>query len=109
MGGGFELALSCDIRICSDNAIFIQSEKGEKTLSFIGTKRLSKLIGSGKAKKYFLTNEKINAEEKIKIGLITNAYPQKGSLNKAKKLAENISKNEGALEIKEFYSIRKKI
>ena len=78
-------------------------------MSFIGAKKLSKLIGSGKVKKYFLTNEKINAEEALKIGLITNVYPQKESLNKAKKLAENISKNEGALEIKEFYSIRKKI
>ena len=78
-------------------------------MSFIGAKRLSKLIDSCKAKKYFLTNEKINSEEILKIGLITNVYPQKESLNKAKKLAENISKNEGALEIKEFYSIRKKI
>ena len=78
-------------------------------MSFIVAKRLSKLIGSDKAKKYFLTNEKINSEEILKIGLITNVYPQKESLNKAKKLAENISKNEGALEIKEFYSIRKKI
>ena len=52
-------------------------------MSFIGAKRLSKLIGSGKVKKYFLTNEKINAEEALKIGLITNVYPQKESLNKA--------------------------
>ena len=102
MGGGFELALSCDIRICSDNAIFIQSEKGEKTLSFIGTKRLSKLIGTGKAKKILLTNEKINAEEALKIGLVTDVFPQKELLNEAKKLAENIAKNEGACKLKNF-------
>ena len=77
MGGGFELALSCDIRICCENSLFIQSEKGGKTLSFIVAKRLSKLIGSGKAKKILLAIEKINVEEALKIGLITNSYPLK--------------------------------
>ena len=51
LGGGCEIAMSCDIRICSDNAIFGQPEVGLGiTPGFGGTQRLARLVGEGMAK-----------------------------------------------------------
>ena len=51
LGGGNELAMSCDIRICSDNAVFGQPEVGLGiTPGFGGTQRLARLVGMGMAK-----------------------------------------------------------
>ena len=94
LGGGCELSLSCDIRICSDNAIFGQPEVGLGIIpGFGGTQRLPRIIGAGMAKQMIFTGQNINAEEALRIGLVNAVYPQNELLNEAKKLALNIAKN----------------
>ena len=94
LGGGCEISMSCDIRICSDNAIFGQPEVGLGiTPGFGGTQRLAILVGMGMAKQMIYTAKNINAEEALRIGLVNAIYPQNELLNEAKKLAESIGKN----------------
>lgn len=64
LGGGNELAMSCDIRYCSENAIFGQPEVGLGiTPGFGGTQRLARLIGTGKAKEMVYAAVNIKADE----------------------------------------------
>ena len=94
LGGGCEISLSCDIRICSDNAIFGQPEVGLGiTPGFGGTQRLARTIGIGMAKQMIYTGQNIKAEEALRIGLVNAVYPQQELLNEAKKLASTIGKN----------------
>ena len=94
LGGGCEISLSCDIRICSDNAIFGQPEVGLGiTPGFGGTQRLSRTVGIGMAKQMIFTGQNIKADEALRIGLVNAVYPQKELINEAKKLALSISKN----------------
>ena len=94
LGGGCELSLSCDIRICSDNAIFGQPEVGLGiTPGFGGTQRLARIIGVGMAKQMIFTGQNINADEALRIGLVNAVYSQNELLNEAKKLALNIARN----------------
>ena len=94
LGGGCELSLSCDIRICSENAIFGQPEVGLGIIpGFGGTQRLARIIGESKAKKIIYTGQNIKADEALRIGLVNSIYPQKELLNEAKKLALAISNN----------------
>ena len=94
LGGGCELSLSCDIRICSDNAIFGQPEVGLGiTPGFGGTQRLARTIGVGMAKQMIFTGQNIKAEEAFKIGLVNAVYPKEELMNEAKKLALLIAKN----------------
>ena len=94
LGGGCEIAMSCDIRICSENAIFGQPEVGLGiTPGFGGTQRLARLVGEGMAKQMIFTAQTIKADEAFRIGLVNGVYPQKELLDKAKKMAENIGKN----------------
>ena len=94
LGGGCEISISCDIRICSDNAIFGQPEVGLGiTPGFGGTQRLARLVGMGMAKQMIYTAQNIKAEEALRIGLVNAIYPQNELLNEAKKLADLIGKN----------------
>ena len=94
LGGGCEIAMSCDIRICSDNAIFGQPEVGLGiTPGFGGTQRLARLVGMGMAKQMIYTAQNIKANEALRIGLVNAIYPQNELLNEAKKLASLIGKN----------------
>ena len=71
LGGGNELAMSCDIRICSDNALFGQPEVGLGiTPGFGGTQRLARLIGPGKAKEMVFASRNIKADEAYRVGLV---------------------------------------
>ena len=100
LGGGCELSMSCDIRICSENAIFGQPEVGLGIIpGFAGTQRLARLIGMGMAKEMIFTAQNIKAEKALRIGLVNAIYPQNELLNEAKKLALTIAKN-GANAIK---------
>ena len=93
LGGGCEISMSCDIRICSDNAIFGQPEVGLGiTPGFGGTQRLARLVGQGMAKQMIYTAKNIKADEALRIGLVNAVYPQSELLNEAKKLAETIAR-----------------
>ena len=86
--------MSCDIRICSDNAIFGQPEVGLGiTPGFGGTQRLARLVGMGMAKQMIFTAQNIKAQEALRIGLVNAVYPQNELLAEAKKLALSIAKN----------------
>ena len=71
LGGGCEIAMSCDIRICSDNAMFGQPEVGLGiTPGFGGTQRLARLVSPGMAKQLIYTARNIKAAEALRIGLV---------------------------------------
>ena len=95
LGGGNELALSCDIRICSENAVFGQPEAGLGiTPGFGGTQRLARVIGSvSKAKELLFTGRNIKAEEALRIGLVSAMYSQENLLEEALKMADRIAGN----------------
>ena len=94
LGGGNEIAMSCDIRICSDNAVFGQPEVGLGiTPGFGGTQRLARIIGVGKAKELVYTAFNIKADEAYRVGLVNAVYPQAELMDAAKKMAGKIAKN----------------
>lgn len=94
LGGGCELSMSCDIRICSDNAMFGQPEVGLGiTPGFGGTQRLARLVGLGMAKQMIFTARNIKADEAFRIGLVNAVYTQEELLPAAKKMAAGIAKN----------------
>ena len=94
LGGGCELSLSCDIRLCAENAIFGQPEVGLGiTPGFGGTQRLARVVGIGMAKQMIFTGKNIKADEALRIGLVNAIYPQNELINEARKLALIIAKN----------------
>lgn len=94
LGGGCELAMSCDIRICADTAVFGQPETGLGiTPGFGGTQRLARLVSPGMAKQLIYTAKNIKADEAYRIGLVNAVYPLEELMAQAEKLAETIAKN----------------
>ena len=94
LGGGCEISMSCDIRICSENAVFGQPEVGLGiTPGFGGTQRLARLVGAGMAKQLIYTARNIKAPEAFRIGLVNAVYPQEELLPVAEKMAAGIAKN----------------
>ena len=75
MGGGLDLALACDFRVCGANAIF--GHRGA-ALGLItgwgGTQRLTGLVGRAQALQIFTAAAKLNAEDALRIGLITKVH-----------------------------------
>ena len=94
LGGGCELAMSCDIRICSANAKFGQPEVGLGIIpGFSGTYRLPKLIGQGYAKEMIYTGKVIRADEALRIGLVNAVYEPAELMDKAMEMASMMLKN----------------
>ncbi len=94
LGGGCELCMACDIRICSENAVFGQPEVGLGiTPGFGGTQRLARHLGAGIANELTFTARKIDAAEALRIGLVNHVYPQDQLMEEAMKMAKVIAKN----------------
>lgn len=91
LGGGNELAMSCDIRIASANARFGLPETNLGILPGAGgTQRLSRLVGVGRAQEMILTGRIIDAEEALRIGLVTNVVPAEDLMETVTLTAEAI-------------------
>ena len=94
LGGGCELALSCDIRIASNRAKFGQPEVGLGIIpGFSGTYRLAKIVGMGAAKELIYTGRAIKADEALRIGLVNSVYEPEQLMDEARALAARIVKN----------------
>lgn len=92
LGGGCELAMSCDIRIGSEYAKFGMPEVGLGiTPGFGGTQRLARIVGMSTATELLLTGRTIDAQEALHIGLINHLYPADKMLDRAIELAEVIA------------------
>lgn len=94
LGGGCELAMSCDIRIASEKAKFGQPEVGLGiTPGFSGTQRLPRLVGVAKAKELILTADIIGAQEAEQYRLTNKTVAPEELMEEAKKMAKKIIKN----------------
>lgn len=94
LGGGCELAMACDIRICSSNARFGQPEVGLGIIpGFSGTYRLAKLVGMGMAKQLIYTGKPIKADEALRIGLVNAVCEPEQLMADAKAMAASIVAN----------------
>lgn len=94
LGGGCEISMACDIRICSENAVFGQPEVGLGiTPGFGGTQRLARTVGIGMAKQLIFTGRNIKAPEALRIGLVNAVYPAEELMPAAKKMASIIAGN----------------
>ena len=94
LGGGLELAMSCHMRIASDNA---KMGLPEVTLGVIpgygGTQRLAQLVGKGKAMELITSASMLTAAEAMQWGLVNHVVPQADLMPKALELAQKIAKN----------------
>ncbi|MFM9108264.1 MAG: enoyl-CoA hydratase/isomerase family protein [Chloroflexota bacterium] len=93
-GGGCELALACDLRICSENAVFGQPEvKLGIPPGWGGSQRLPRAVGPGMAAELILTGRNVRADEALRIGLVNAVHPLPDLLPKARELADAIAAN----------------
>jgi 3-hydroxypropionyl-coenzyme A dehydratase len=94
LGGGCELALSCDIRFASSNA---QLGQPEVTLGICpgwgGTQRLLRIVGPARAKDLIFSGRKIMAEEALSMGLVNKIFPSESLLSETRAYAKVLSKN----------------
>lgn len=94
LGGGCELAMACDIRLASENAVFGLPEVSLGVIpGYGGTQRLARLVGEGRAKELAFTAGTINADEAYRIGLVNHVYPPAELMDQARKLAKKIMNN----------------
>lgn len=92
LGGGLELAMSCDMRICSDKAKVGQPEINLGIIpGYGGTQRLARLIGKPRAKELILTGDTINAQEAFELGLVDKIVPAGDAVRVAVSLAAKIA------------------
>jgi enoyl-CoA hydratase/carnithine racemase len=81
LGGGMEVALACDIRIASPDALFGLPETGLGLIPGAGgTQRLPRIVGLGRALDLMLTGDRVDAAEAYRIGLITRMAAERATL-----------------------------
>ena len=91
LGGGLELAMSCDLRIASDRSKLGQPEINIGIIPGAGgTQRLTRLIGEGRAMEMILTGRMITAEEAFRYGIINFVYDSDDLMDEAMEIANTI-------------------
>ena len=94
LGGGCELAMSCDIILASEKAKFGQPEVGLGiTPGFSGTQRLPRRVGIAKAKELIFSGRMVKADEAERIGLVSAVYAPEALLDGAMEMARSFAKN----------------
>lgn len=92
IGGGCELAMCCDIRLASEQAVFAQTEVSLGiTPGFGGTQRLPRIIGNSRAAEMIFTGRFIDAYTARDWGLVNEVYPQEELMPKAMEMARKIA------------------
>jgi len=92
LGGGLELALSCDLRIAGESAKLGAPEVNYGLMpAYGGTQRLPRLIGASKAKELIFTGGMISAAEALRVGLVNKTVPAGQELRAARDLAHTIA------------------
>ncbi len=92
LGGGNELALACDLRVCSPNAKFSQPEINLGIMpGGGGTQRLTRLIGEGRSMEIMLTGDMIDSETAHRFGLVNHVYESSELEEKTMELANKIA------------------
>ena len=100
LGGGLELALSCDIRIASTSSVMgLPEVKLGVICGAGGTQRLPATVGESTAKEMIFTGKVLNAEEALKTGLVSRVVPPEKLLSEAISIAAAIERN-GQLAVK---------
>ncbi|KAG4930448.1 hypothetical protein AAZX31_17G140900 [Glycine max] len=92
LGGGLEMALACDIRICGENALMGLPETGLAIIPGAGgTQRLPRLVGKAIAKDIIFTGRKIDGKEALSLGLVNYCVPAGEAYSKALAIAHDIN------------------
>jgi enoyl-CoA hydratase len=91
LGGGCELAMSCHIRLASENARFGQPEVNLGLIpGYGGTQRLTELIGKGRAMELMMSGNMLNAADAHRVGLVNHVFTADSLLEESKKLLMTI-------------------
>jgi len=100
LGGGCELAMMCDLMVCSESAKFGQPEINLGVIPGAGgTQRLTRIIGKSKAMYMNLTGEFISADEAYKSGLVAKVFPDDALVEETLKIAQVIA-SKGQLSVR---------
>ncbi len=93
MGGGLELALSCDLRIATNNSVFSMPELNHGWVpGWGGLSRLRRLIGESKAKEVIMLGERIDANEAHRIGLVNKVCESNNLESNILEISSKLSK-----------------
>jgi enoyl-CoA hydratase len=91
LGGGCELALACDLRICCEEAVFGQPEPAIGIIPGAGaTQRLPRIVGLGRAKEMILTGARWNAGQALAAGLVSAVVPREELVDAARAMADRV-------------------
>ncbi len=91
LGGGFELALACDIVVASDRAVFSVPEPTLGVVPGLAMQRLPRLVGVMRAREILLTARRLSAQEAREYGLVTRVAPHDELMNQARSVAMSMA------------------